>query len=240
MSEGIRTGADMWEDYKNHYGLIPARIMCLNYLDMQAHKTNPEEQTFCRELREAMAMERNLADKALYCKSWEDARRDGEEELFRDSDLANGWCAGEIGEAIQACEYGDGSYKLEPAVQALLEHCGEERLAFVLALEIRRHRYEFSAENRDWSDGFDIQSGFAGSNIRARSAVLDEFITIFRENIDRNHAADIPQPLFATKRGAPEEKPSVMQKIRDAQKAPQPPRGDKSSDRGKKKGDIDL
>ena len=41
-------------------------------------------------------------------------------------------------------------------------------------------------------DGFDIQSGFAGSNIRARSAVLDEFITCLRETIDRKREAEIP------------------------------------------------
>jgi hypothetical protein len=48
------------------------------------------------------------------------------------------------------------------------------------------------------------------------------------------------QPLFATKRGAPEEKPSVLKQIRDARKAPQPPREDKSPDKRKNKGDVDL
>jgi len=197
MKGGYNTGADMWEDYINQYGIITARIMCLRYLDMQADRKDPEERQFCAELREAMTMERNLADKPLYRKSWEDAQRDGEEELFRDSDLTNGWCAAEIDEAIRACEYGDGSHRLEPAVQAMLEHCGEERLSFILAVEVRRYRDEFSAENIAWSDGFDIQSGFAGSNIRARSAVLDEFITCLRETIDRTRSAEVAAPVHS-------------------------------------------
>jgi len=151
MTGSYNTGHDMWDDHKNQYGIITARIMCLRYLDMQANRKDPEERQFCAELREAMTMERNFADKPLYRKSWEDAQRDGEVELFRDSDLTNGWCAGEIDEAIRACEYGDGSHKLEPAVQAMLEHCGEERLAFILAVEVRRYRDEFSDENRAWS-----------------------------------------------------------------------------------------
>ena len=347
MSDYLSSGSTMWEDHKAHYGVITARIMCLRYLDLQANKTDPEEQEFCRELREAMAMERNYSDKPLYRKSWEEAQRDGKAELFRESDLINGWCVGEIDEAIRACEYGDGSHKLEPAVQALLEHYGSERLAFVLAIEVRRYRDEFSIENRDWSDRFDIQSGFAGSNIRTRSAVLDEFITCLREEIGKNLAAEAPelneaeqnfaawlavtessrfkwvedeifrlngrgamyytggedgiymrisndgtldagnyegaiphigeaiftsvvnkqfssfndaytaameaggkqflvdmfsgserQPLIKMV-GAPEEKPSVLKQIRDAQKAP-PPRAEKSPDQRKKKGDIDL
>ena len=350
MSDYLNSGFAMWEDHKNHYGVITARIMCLSYLDMQANKTDPEEQEFCRELREAMAMEQNHKDKPLYRKSWEDAQRDGEAELFRESDLFNGWCAGEIDEAIRACEYGDGSHKLEPAVHALLEHYGSDRLAFILAVEVRRYRDEFSTENRDWSDGFDIQSGFAGSNIRTRSAVLDEFITCFRETLDRNRVTEAPelneseqnfkawmavtessrfkwvedeiyrlngrgamyytggedgiymrisndgtldagnyegaiphigeamftsavnkqfpnfndaytaameaggkqflvdmfsgsepQPLIKiTGRGAPDEKPSVLKQIRDAQKSPQPLRKEKSPDQRNNKGDIDL
>ena len=349
MSNSTNTGFDMWDDHKNHYGVISARIMCLRYLDMKAQAQDPEEQAFCRELREAMAMEQNLADRPLYRKSWEDAQRDGETELFRESDLTNGWCAGEIDEAIRACEYGNGSHKLEPAVQSLLDHYGEDRLTFVLAAEVRRYRDEFSTENRAWSDGFDIQSGFAGSNIRTRSAVLDEFITCLRVTIDRNRAAEAPelneselniaawlavtessrykwvedeiyhlngrgamyytggedgiymriskdgsleagyykgavphigeamftpvvtkqftsfnkaytsameaggkqflvdmfsgsepQPLYQTKRGAPEERPSVLKQIRDAQKTPAPPRTGKSQDQHKNKSDIDL
>jgi len=44
-----------------------------------------------------------------------------------------------------------------------------------------------------------------------------------------------PQPLYQTKRGVPEEKPSVLKQIRDAQNAP-PPRKDKSASPRKNKG----
>jgi hypothetical protein len=47
-----------------------------------------------------------------------------------------------------------------------------------------------------------------------------------------------PQPLYATARGAAEQKPSVMKQIRDAQKAPQPPRKDKTP--GKRKDGAEL
>jgi hypothetical protein len=53
-----------------------------------------------------------------------------------------------------------------------------------------------------------------------------------------------PQPLHKTeKHGAPEEKPSVLKQIRDAQKAPQtpkPPRKAKAPRQHKNSGDIDL
>lgn len=191
MSDYLNSGYDMWRDHKAHYGVITARIMCLRYLDLQSNKTDPEEREFCRELREAMAMEPNLADKAVYRKSWNDAQRDGEVEQFNDSDMANKWCAGEINDAIRACEYGDGSHKLQPAVQALLEHCGPNRLSFVLAVEVRRRGASLSAENRAWAREFDIQNSFIGYDIGAYSIVLDEFITCLRETMDKRREAEL-------------------------------------------------
>jgi hypothetical protein len=47
MSDDINTGRDMWQDHKNHYGIITAHVMCIRYLDMQKNKTNPEERAFC-------------------------------------------------------------------------------------------------------------------------------------------------------------------------------------------------
>jgi len=194
MSGGINTGYDMWEDHKNHYGVITARIMCLRYLDMQANKKDPEEREFCRELREAMAMERNYTDRVFYPHSYEIARANGEVALYEESENINIWCAGEIDDAIRACEYGDGSHKLAPAAQALLDQFGEKRLGFVLALEVRRYRDSFSAENRAWSDGFDIQSGFTGTNINARTEIIDELITCYRETLDRIRVEGLTLP----------------------------------------------
>ena len=193
MNGSINTGYDMWEDHKNLYGGITARIMCLRYLDMQANKKDPEEQEFCRQLREAMAMVNVLAEKGVYRKSWEDAQRDGEVELYNDSEFANKWCAGEIDDAIRACEYGDGTHKLEPAVQALLDQYGAERLNFILAVEVRRNEDSFSPNVRAWAHGLDVQNGFADCGIRTHSVVLDEFITCLRETIDRTATAEVPE-----------------------------------------------
>ena len=52
-------------------------------------------------------------------------------------------------------------------------------------------------------------------------------------------SGDAPQPLIKTT-SAPEEKPSVLKQIREAQKAPKPQRGDQSPDKLKSKGDVDL
>ena len=194
MGDYLQPGHAMWEDHKNHYGIITARIMCISYLNMQAHKTDPDEQAFCREIREAMAAEGNMTGKPVYLKSWETAQRNGEAKLFDDSEWCNRLCAGEIDDAIKACEYGDGSYKLEPAAQALLDQYGAERLSLILAIEVRSGRDSFSDENRVWSDGFDIQSGFAGSGVRTHSEVLDEFITCFRETLDRTRTAEVTAP----------------------------------------------
>jgi hypothetical protein len=185
MSDYLQSGHDMWNDHKAHYGVITARIMCLRYLDLQAGKTDPEERQFCRELREAMSAEPNLKDQAFYPHSYETALLGGEAEMYNDSEMANIWCAGEIDDAIKACEYGDGSHRLKPAVQAFIDHCSAERLSFVLALEVRRHESGFSAANRDWARGVDIQNSFSHSGIRARTEVLDEFITCFCEATGR-------------------------------------------------------
>jgi hypothetical protein len=75
----------------------------------------------------------------------------------------------------------------------LLEHCGADRLNYLMAIEVRRHRDSFSVDNVAWSDGFDIQNSFADSAIRVRTDVLDEFITCLRETIDRARAADTPE-----------------------------------------------
>lgn len=190
MSGDINTGFDMWQDYKNQYGVITARIMCLRYLDLQARTTDEYERAFCRELREAMTMERNMKDEPYYKASFDYARSNGEDTLFYDSETANIMCANEINDAIRACEYGDGSHKLEPAIQAILEQYGAERPGFVLALEVRRSESEFSTENQMWSRSFDIQSGFASSGVMARSDVLNEFITCFRETLEQTRAEE--------------------------------------------------
>jgi hypothetical protein len=191
MKGGYGSGHDMWEDHKNQYGIITARIMCIRYLDMQAPSKDPEERAFCQQLREALDMQRNMADKPFYKASFDYARSNGEVELYNDSETVNIRCAGDIDDAIRACEYGDGSHKPEPAVRALIDHYGAERLSFALALEVRRDRASFSAENRAWSDGFDIQSGFPGRGVKTRAEVLDEFITCFRKTPDRTRGAEL-------------------------------------------------
>jgi hypothetical protein len=193
---GYASGHDMWEDHKNQYGIITARIMCVRYLDMQARSKDPEEREFCRQLREALDMKRNMKDSPYYKQSFEYALSHGEEALYNDSDFANERCAGDIDGAIRACEYGDGSHKPEPAVRALIDHYGAERLSFALALEVRRDRGSFSAENRAWADSFDIQSGFPGRGVTTHAEVLDEFIACFRETIDKARGTELSAPAI--------------------------------------------
>jgi hypothetical protein len=191
MTDDIVSGYGMWEDSKNQHGIITARVVCLRYLDMQKNKTNPEEQEFCRELREAMAIEKNLKAVEVYRQSYDYAKEKGEETLFETSDNINIYCAGAIEEAIEACRYQGGGLKPEPGVQALIEHFGSERLCYVLAIEILRSSKDFSAENREWAQSFDIQNNFAGSGIRTHINVLDEFITCLRETMDKTIGAEV-------------------------------------------------
>jgi len=193
MSDDMKTsGHGMWEDFKNQYGVIKARIMCLRYMEMHENRASPVDQEFFRELREAMATEKNLKGIALYRNSYDYAQEKGEEMQFDISDYHNVWCAGEIDEAIEACRYKGGGIEPKPGVQALIEHFGSERLSYVLAIEVLRNTKAFSDENRAWAQGFGIQNSFAKSGIETHPYDIDKFITCFRETIDKALGAELP------------------------------------------------
>lgn len=59
--EPYQSGADMWRDYAERYGIPEALGICNRYLDLQIRNDNPEELQFCRELYAAMREDVPLA-----------------------------------------------------------------------------------------------------------------------------------------------------------------------------------
>jgi hypothetical protein len=214
----------MWEDCKDHYGVITAQIMCIRYLDMQARSTDAEEMQFCEELSEAMAMDAVLKGQPYYPRSFDYARNNGEEALYHSSDAVNTRCAVEIVDAINACRYLDGSYKLEPAVRAIMMRHNTERVCSILAVEVRRNPRAFSDANQEWAQGFNVETGFVSMVGGTNTGALEKFITGFRDMELQERLRKAAEYIIRECAA----KPSVLKQLRDAEKAPKPPRKPKN------------
>lgn len=181
---GYETGYDMWRDYKISYGVIAAYCICKRYLDMQAHSENTEEQEYCRQLQEAMDLERSMNDVPVYNHSEKYAELDGCTEQYSESDRINRLCAGDIDEAIDACSYGDGSVDYKDALNALTVRYGIERLRFVLACEVRWDSAfgRYPDEHYQWARKMKINENFGRYGVRTRPEFLAELITELRQS----------------------------------------------------------
>jgi len=184
-ANGYSSGAEMWRDNAASYGVITARIICSRYLDLQAQTTDESEREFCRELREAMALERNFAGVDVYLHSKRLAELNDEMELYYESGRINSLCAGDIESAIKACKYGDGTHDYKYAFDTLVEQYGTDRVSFVLAAEAEWRGFIgiVSKDIYDWARGFGLRDDFYdGVHLRMLPDTLSEFISYIRDN----------------------------------------------------------
>ena len=192
-ADGYSSGSEMWRDCSESYGQITARIMCLRYLDLQAQTKDASEREFCRELREAMSMELNLADVAVYPYSEKLAELNGKLELYNQSYRVNQLCASDIDTAIYACEYGDGTHDFKDALAALIDEYGLERVRFVLACEVRWDSVfgHYPDELYAWAREMYINEDHGSYGVRTPPAVLGEFIAYMRDTTGRTHGGEL-------------------------------------------------
>ena len=100
--ESYGSGFDMWRDAAIGYGMIPARIMCNQYLKMQEKQcaADPVEAQFCQELRDGMAAGLKFDNIPVYQHGVRLAEFRGELDLYNKSVDINRRCAEDIDVAM--------------------------------------------------------------------------------------------------------------------------------------------
>ena len=172
---GYDSGSEMWNDNAAKFGVITARVICLNYLAMQAQTTDATEMAFCRQLQGTMAAAHNMTDVAVYNHNAAYAEIEGKTGIYIQSDKANHLCAGDIDIAIDACSYGDGAavdYNL--ALTALTDQYGLDRLRFVLACEVNFDSLfgRYPNDLYQWARDMKIHENYGRMGVRTRPEYL--------------------------------------------------------------------
>ena len=190
------SGAEMWREYVQNYGIIHARVLCHKYLHMEARNADEGERFFCGQLRDGMAMGLNYRDSEVYMYSESWARIKGETALYDESMRINKICAEHIDEAIRAVEFGDGTHDFKFALAALADHYGFERLNLVLKCEVRDDLVHgnFPNELYQWARSIRKDNDYDGFDINAQPNVLVGLITELR-----NKEAEINMSHFPPK-----------------------------------------
>lgn len=119
--------------------------------------------------------------------------------LYRTSYRLNGECKQAIHEAI-ADNY-DGMYLGDGAVDQVVRQYGMERVGYILANTLHHKNYDgrFSHSNKEWAE----QVGTPENNARiikfradwvvtSHSAVLDGFVTMYREKLEKQKELEQP------------------------------------------------
>ena len=141
----------------------------------------------------------DYSDVPVYYESFSYAQEHGEVDLYRTSYRMNGECKQAIYEAI-ADNY-DGMHLGDDAVNQVVRQYGMERVGYILANTLRYKNYDdrFSHSNKEWAE----QVGTPENNARiikfradwvvtSHSAVLDDFVTIYREKLEKQKELEQP------------------------------------------------
>lgn len=149
-------------------------------------------------------------DVPLYGNSFEYARANGEEELYRRSLQANIECRHEIEQAIN--KNFDG-YRLNKGFEReLVEKFGTERVAYVLASSVQSHDWDgrFSPETKAWAKDVAVREEMEHRRkfeVASHPAVLDGFIVRIRamEKESKKEQKEMQEERYRTEtaRGLP-------------------------------------
>ena len=137
-----------------------------------------------------------MADRVpLYPYSYDEARKNDEILLWRESYRENERCARAIEDAIR--KHFDGMHLAKNSPQSVIDEFGYDRVFHVLANTLQHKHYDgrFSHDNKEWADGFFIPKEEHNCYFVADShpAVLDGFINQVRRGFqalglfDRSH-----------------------------------------------------
>ena len=142
----------------------------------------------------------DYSDVPVYYEPFSYAKENDEVDLYRTSYRLNGECKQAIHEAI-ADNY-DGMHLGDGAVDQVVRQYGMERVGYILANTLRYNNYDdrFSHNNKEWAE----QVGTPENNARiikfradwvvtSHSAVLDGFVTMYREKLEKQK--ELKQPF---------------------------------------------
>ena len=119
----------------------------------------------------------------LYRYSWQEAKRQGQEQDWRLSYSENCSCAREIEQTIN--DNFDGKHFNSECVQPIIDKYGFTRVLWVLAATLKEQKHDgrFSQENKDWSNIFYIPEEKARREYQVKShpAVVEGFINRVRD-----------------------------------------------------------
>ena len=141
----------------------------------------------------------DYSDVPVYYEPFSYAQEHGEVDLYRTSYRMNGECKQAIYEAI-ADNY-DGMHLGDDAVNQVVRQYGMERVGYILANTLRYKNYDdrFSHSNKEWAE----QVGTPENNakiikfradwvVTSHSAVLDGFVTMYREKLEKQKELEQP------------------------------------------------
>lgn len=142
----------------------------------------------------------DYSDVPVYYEPFSYAKENDEVDLYRTSYRLNSECKQAIHEAI-ADNY-DGMYLGDGAVDQVVRQYGMERVGYILANTLRYKNFDdrFSHSNKEWAE----QVGTPENNARiikfradwvvtSHSAVLDGFVTMYREKLEKQK--ELKQPF---------------------------------------------
>ena len=141
----------------------------------------------------------DYSDVPVYYEPFSYAKENDEVDLYRTSYRLNSECKQAIYEAI-ADNY-DGMHLGDGAVNQVVKQYGMERVGYILANTLRYKNYDdrFSHSNKEWAE----QVGTPENNARiikfradwvvtSHSAVLDGFVTMYREKLEKQKELEQP------------------------------------------------
>ena len=141
----------------------------------------------------------DYSDVPVYYEPFSYAKENDEVDLYRTSYRLNSECKQAINEAI-ADNY-DGMYLGDGAVDQVVRQYGMERVGYILANTLHHKNYDgrFSHSNKEWAE----QVGTPENNARiikfradwvvtSHSAVLDGFVTMYREKLEKQKELEQP------------------------------------------------
>ena len=141
----------------------------------------------------------NYSDVPVYYEPFNYAKENDEVDLYRTSYRLNSECKQAIHEAI-ADNY-DGMYLGDDAVDQVVRQYGVERVGYILANTLHHKSYDgrFSHSNKEWAEQVSTPEHNADRMtfrtdwvVDSHPAILDGFVTMFREELDAQKTREQP------------------------------------------------
>jgi len=144
----------------------------------------------------------DYSDVPVYYEPFSYAKENDEVDLYRTSYRLSSECKQAIHEAI-ADNY-DGMYLGDGAVDQVVRQYGMERVGYILANTLRYKNYDdrFSHSNKEWAEQVSTPEHNADRMtfrtdwvVDSHPAILDGFVTMFREELDAQKELEQEQPF---------------------------------------------